>query len=109
MKSLTSFLFILWLLSGCDFQNQANEKFGDQHFKTAISLIELHKVRFGEYPQSLSALKYIGDWDKLAISSVSYKKLGDGYTLKVTRGWVGKPELSYPEEFWQGLGLIRSK
>jgi hypothetical protein len=24
--------------------------FGDQHLKTAVALIELHKVRFGKYP-----------------------------------------------------------
>ena len=32
-------------------KEQANQKFGDQHFKTAISLIELHKIREGEYPR----------------------------------------------------------
>ena len=33
--------------------------FGDQHLKTAVSLIELHKIRFGSYPRSLSELKYL--------------------------------------------------
>jgi hypothetical protein len=28
--------------------------------------------------------------------------------LHVVRGWVGKPTISYPKEFWQGLGLRRS-
>jgi hypothetical protein len=31
--------------------------------------IELHKVRFGEYPNSLDGLKFVGDWDRIALSS----------------------------------------
>jgi len=26
----------------------------------------------------------------------------------VTRGWVGKPDLAYPPEFWNGLGIVKS-
>jgi hypothetical protein len=95
-------------LSACSFQKQADQKFGDQHFKTAISLIELHRVRFGEYPASLKDLKFTGDWDQLALGSVEYKRIGNGYELNVSRGWVGKPELRYPDEFWKGLGLVKS-
>jgi hypothetical protein len=82
-------------LSACAFKKEADQKFGDQHFKTAISLIELHKIRFGEYPFSLRDLKFTGDWDQIALANVEYKR-------------VGKPELKYPDEFWKGLGLIRS-
>ena len=96
------------VLAGCDFQKEADAKFGDQHFKTAIALIELHKVRTGVYPETLKDIRFTGEWDALAISSVSYKKLDGGYELNVTRGWVGKPELTYPKEFWQGLGLLKS-
>ena len=95
-------------LTGCDLQKEADSKFGDQHFKTAISLIELHKVRTGSYPASLKDLQFTGDWDAIALSSVEYTRLESGYELNVTRGWVGKPELSYPKEFWQGLGLQKS-
>lgn len=95
-------------LSSCEFTSDADQAFGDQHFKTAIALIELHKVRFGEYPESLDELKYLGDWDSLPVASVSYERLNDGYALNVERGWVGQPELTYPDEFWQGLGLIDS-
>ena len=103
------FIAILSLsLFGCDFQEEANQKFGDQHFKTAISLIELHKVRFGEYPHSLKDLKFTGDWDQMALQSVKYSKVEDGYTLTVTNGWVGKPSLQYPAEFWNGLGIINA-
>ena len=111
MKLLKVFSIILVLaiaLVGCDLQKEADAKFGDQHFKTAISLIELHKVRNGSYPASLKDLQFTGDWDAIALSSVEYVKLDSGYELNITRGWVGKPELSYPKEFWQGLGLVKS-
>jgi len=90
-------------------EEQANEKFGDQHFKTAIALIELHKIRFGEYPETLDSLKFIGDWDRMIFVSVKYQKLDKGYELDLTNGWMGKPDsLNYPDEFWKGLGLVRS-
>lgn len=97
---------------GCNFEGmreQANQQFGDQHFKTAISLIELHKVREGEYPNTLRDLKYVGDWDKIIFNSVKYKRLDTGYELDLVNGWVGTPDdLQYPEEFWRGLGLVKS-
>ena len=40
-----------------------DRKFGDQHLKTAVALIELHKVRYGEYPETLDDLTYTGEWD----------------------------------------------
>lgn len=90
-------------------QEQANQQFGDQHFKTAIALIELHKVRFGKYPESLNDLKYLGDWDKMFYQSVKYERLEDGYSLDLVNGWMGKPEdLSYPDEFWNGTGIRKS-
>ena len=94
--------------SGCAIQQEADRKFGDQHFKTAVALIELHKIRFGEYPASLNDLKFVGEWDQIALNSVDYKRLDNGYELNVTRGWVGKPALQYPPEFWNGLGLVKS-
>ena len=100
-------LFLL-ILSACTVKNQADQKFGDQHFKTTIALIELHKVRFGEYPNTLSDLKFTGDWDQMAINSVSYRLVDNGYELDIVRGWVGTPALQYPDEFWQGLGLVQS-
>ena len=96
------------LLAACDFQKQADAKFGDQQFKTAIALIELHNVRTGSYPQSLRDLQFTGDWDGIALGSVEYRQLASGYELNVTRGWVAKPELAYPKEFWAGLGLVKS-
>jgi len=100
--------FLAAALFGCDFQRQADAKFGDQHFKMSIALIELHKVRTGSYPESLKDLKFTGDWDAIALNSVEYKRLEGGYELNVTRGWVAQPTLAYPKEFWQGLGLVKS-
>ena len=94
--------------SGCQFQQATDAKFGDQSFKTAVALIELYHVRHGVYPASLADLDFTGDWDPIAVNSVRYERLSDGYALDVTRGWVGKPTLSYPPAFWRGLGLRRT-
>ncbi|MCX6952712.1 MAG: hypothetical protein NTV51_11190 [Verrucomicrobia bacterium] len=80
--------------------------FGDQHLKTAVALIELHKVRTGRYPEDLRKLQFTGQWDMIAVQSVRYVAAADGssYYVEVQRGWIGKPELSMPAEFWRGTG-----
>jgi len=101
-------LLLATSLVGCGIQEVADAKFGDQHFKTAISLIELHKLRTGSYPETLKDLQFTGDWDAIALGSVKYQRVSGGYELELTRGWMGKPELSYPASFWKGLGLVKS-
>ena len=102
-------LLLLVVSISCNFREKANQQFGDQHFKTAISLIELYKIRQGHYPPSLDSLQYLGDWDALIYHSVEYKRLEEGYELNLTNGWIGKPdELRYPPEFWRGLGIKKS-
>lgn len=83
-----------------------DQMFGDQHLKTSVALIELHKTRYGRYPASLSELKFVGQWDLIALQSVSYQpnEAGTAYYLEVQRGWMGKPQLEMPDEFWQGTG-----
>ncbi|MES2555716.1 MAG: hypothetical protein V4604_06170 [Bacteroidota bacterium] len=115
MKLIHSILIltaVLFLTARCNMgkiQEQSNQQFGDQHFKTAIALIELHKTRFGEYPPTLDSVKYEGAWDQMALSSVEYEKLDTGYVLNLINGWIGKPKhLKYPKDFWEGLGLVRS-
>jgi hypothetical protein len=107
--SYMRFIYILifsYLIAGCDFTVLgADEKFGKQNFVSAISLIELHKTRNGTYPNSLSDLKYLGDWDPIWISAVKYEKVFDGYNLFVERGWMGKPNLEFQSGFKHGLGL----
>jgi hypothetical protein len=80
--------------------------FGDQHLKTAVALIELHKLRYGKYPDSLSDLKYTGQWDQIALNSVRYipNEERSAYFIEVKIGWIGKPRLDMPEEFWRGTG-----
>lgn len=111
-NSLIKIILLSIILTGClpkGFKEEANQKFGDQHFKTAIQLIELHKLREGEYPNSLDSLKFLGDWDKIVFNSVKYTKLKDGYELDLINGWMGKPkDLGYPTEFWKGLGIRKS-
>jgi hypothetical protein len=65
-------------------------KFGEQHLKTAVALIELHKVRYGRYPDSLRDLKFTGKWDQLALMSVRYypSPNRDAYYIEVERGWI---------------------
>jgi hypothetical protein len=84
--------------------------FGDQHLKTAVALIELHKTRYGKYPDTLRDLKFTGQWDQAALQNVGYYPNAEhtGYYLEVQRGWVGKPTLQMPEEFWQGTGYSAS-
>ncbi len=83
-----------------------DNQFGDQLLKTSVALLELHKVRYGEYPENLRDLKYVGEWDRIALYSVRYRPNDDqsAYYIDLVRGWIGKPELSYPPEFWQGTG-----
>ncbi len=106
-------LFIVCLLFfSCfpdKFKNEAGKKFGDQNFKTSIALIELYNTREGEYPDSLSQLKFTGDWDQAALQSVKYTKLSDGYELDlVNTPFGGIDSLKYSSDFWKGLGLKKS-
>ncbi len=82
-------------------------KFGDQHLKTAVALIELHKVRYGAYPSHISDIKFTGGWDTIHLESVKYSANENRtrYYVDVSRGWVGKPTIVYPPEFWQGTGF----
>ena len=94
------------LVTSADFVKMADQQFGDQHLKTAVALIELHKVRTGRYPRNLAELRFVGEWDTIAIQNVSYRAAADGssYFVEVRRGWMGKPELHLPPEFWHGTG-----
>ena len=101
---------VIFTLIGCGKLKQTSDQtFGDQNFKTSIALIELHKVRTGEYPERLEDLEFLGDWDEIYLSGVEYNKLEDGYELNLVKGWVDMPdELVYPDAFWEGLGLKKS-
>jgi hypothetical protein len=116
IKKLLVKLMMIWLMTstfGCipdSFKKHSAQQFNDQHFKTAIALIELHKLREGVYPESLDSIKYLGDWDKVIYHAVEYTKLENGYELNLADNiWGNQPvELQYPADFWRGLGLKKS-
>jgi hypothetical protein len=75
---------LLTVLSACDFEVPgADQKFGTQNFVSAVSIIELHRLRNGSYPLTLKDLEFLGDW-------------------------AGKPTLVFPEKFKQGLGILET-
>ena len=106
---IIAILLLLLLLSSCKFDvPQMDEKFGKQNFVSAVSMIELHKTRYGTYPDSIKNLRYLGDWDAIWLSAVRYEKVKGGYNLYVERGWMNTPSLEMPVGFKQGLGIRES-
>jgi len=56
IRKLAVGLVIALVFAGAGCQRLTGEvdaKFGDQHFKTAVALVELYHVRHGVYPASL--------------------------------------------------------
>ena len=104
--SLVAVAFLIHSVIASGVIKGPDNMFGDQHLKTAVALIELHKVRYGKYPDSLRDLKFAGQWDQIALQSVSYYPNADhsAYYIEVERGWIGKPTLEVPDEFWRGTG-----
>ena len=74
---LTAIAFVAYGLIKSGFWRGPDAVFGDQNLKTSVALIELHKVRFGHYPQHLSDLRFLGQWDPIHVQSVSYYPSGD--------------------------------
>jgi hypothetical protein len=103
---IVSMFWLTRMISSSGITTVPDNMFGDQHLKTTVALLELHRVRYGEYPEKLSDLKFIGSWDRNALYSVQYIVSEDhnAYYVEVTRGWIGKPDLKMPDEFWQGTG-----
>ncbi|HKC38889.1 MAG TPA: Clp protease N-terminal domain-containing protein, partial [Gemmatimonadales bacterium] len=80
----------------------------DQRFKAVIALVELHRLRFGAYPDSLKDLQFLAPYDQASLQSVRYEKLPDGYALDIITPRGEKPGPSYPADFWRGLGIRRT-
>ncbi len=96
MMKASLILLLALSLSGCEFEVPgADETFGKQNFVSAVSIIELHKIRNGAYPESLKELEFLGDWDGIWLSAVRYEKNGEGYNLYLERGWVGLRILNF--------------
>ena len=62
----------IYLLLRSGITRPIDNKFGDQHLKTTVALVELHKTRFGQYPEQLSDLRFTGDWDAIALHRTEY-------------------------------------
>jgi hypothetical protein len=107
---LVSGYFVLRYVGTTGITRVFDNQFGDQHLKTAVALIELHKTRYGRYPDSLRDLRFTGEWDAMALNSVAYypSPNRDAYYVEVERGWIGKPALDVPAGFWEGTGYSES-
>ena len=80
----------------------------DRRFKRAIALVELHRTRFGTYPQTFKDLQFLDPADYTMLAGTRYELLPDGYALDVVVPTGTVLELSYPSDFWRGLGLRRT-
>jgi ATP-dependent Clp protease ATP-binding subunit ClpA len=81
----------------------------DYWFRMAIALIELHRLRSGQYPETLEDLRSsLGPFEQPVLQRVRYEKLDDGYALDNIMPRDGEATLSYPAEFWRGLGIRRT-
>jgi len=125
MKKIIPLILIISLTTACipdnvrEKINQGMQKsqqiLADQEFKKAIANIELHKLRNGEYPESLSDLQFLSAMDSSIFSMVEYHKLDAGYELNTKMQFPNldgknahEVKLHYPPEFWKGLGCVRS-
>lgn len=106
---LAGFLLVRFLIAS-GITKHPDNLFGDQHLKTAVALIELHKTRQGKYPDTLRDLQFSGSWDQIALQRVGYYPNAGrtAYYVEVQTGWVGKPSLEMPDEFWRGTGYSAS-
>jgi hypothetical protein len=92
-----------------------SQMISDASFKSAIAQIELHKVRFGNYPNTLAELKFLSQMDSNFLEGVTYLKLDSGYELNLKENAYSLGEVdfdslkkNYPPEFWKGLGCVKS-
>ncbi len=91
------------------FREKSNNELFEEIFHRAISMIELHQVRFGHYPENLSVpgiIQYLVADDFKIISTVLYRKVDSGYELNI--GTDETIKIKLPRDFWQGLGIIKT-
>jgi hypothetical protein len=85
MKTLVKTLILTFLMSACipdsvrekmnESMDDAQQMLADWEFKKAIAHIELHKLRNGIYPNSLSELQFLTQMDSSMFSYVEYTRL----------------------------------
>lgn len=102
-------LLVTLLLTGCDTPDMMpgdQTAFVDQGFKSAIAAVEVYRLRHGDYPESLDELEFTGDWFPIHSRFVRYRRIGDGYEIRVDED--AADQLAYPEAFFSGLGLVQT-
>jgi hypothetical protein len=87
----------------------------DWQFKKALAEIELHKLRNGSYPNSLSDLEFLTPMDSSMSNFVEYTRLDSVYELNLKMEFPSldgketkRANLQYPPAFWKGLGCVKS-
>jgi len=74
----------------------------------------IHKLRYGSYPEKIGDVRFLNAMDSSVFNTIEYIKLDTGYELNLRmKGYSMTGEeralpLRYPDEFWQGLGCVRS-
>ena len=99
-----------------EMMHQTMRLVADQQFKQVLGQVELHKLRFGRYPESLGEIKFLSAFDSAAIRAVEYILLDSVYELNYVGNGVTDlngqtqyvPDITYKDEFWQGLGCSAS-
>ncbi len=100
---------------------QSFQLMDDKDFKNGLSLIEIHKLRNGSYPDQLSDLEFVSALDAAILNRLDYTKLDTVYELNL-KSLIPKPvkgrknqktknanvNTKYPPEFWDGLGCVKS-
>ena len=123
MKKLI-YLAMAFVLSSCfpgDLKEKMNEQMNkmqvdlaDQTFRRMLGEIEMHKLRNTKYPASLSELQFMNSFDSINFHAVEHHLLDSGYELNLhmkaarLNGTQTEVMLSYPKEFWRGLGCSTS-
>ena len=82
----------------------------DRELKCAVAQLELHRLRYGHYPQTLQDLRFLSQLDQSIVVNVAYfpNRELTGYYVEIRNGLNGlssAPKLEYPDEFWQGTGF----
>lgn len=115
MSRLSIVLFAALLLAACGMPQLPQSRFGDQAVKTTVAMVELHKLRYGEYPETLDQLRFKGDWDAIWLNYVSYRRLEQGYELNILMDKLNQfpmqdptEQIKLPAEFFQNTGLVKT-
>lgn len=97
-----------------DTMKEVQTNLADQTFRKTLGEIELHKLRYQKYPASLTEIRFLNKMDSMNFHSVEYHLLDSGYELNLIQkaanlnGHQTEITVEYPDEFWQGLGCVKS-